>query len=94
MTTSPLRAVRASFLGGALTVAEIARDTGLTRSTVSAALEHLERIGQVRRRREALACSGSCSGCTEDECGTTGGLVTLTLLPSPPQGRGIIAGND
>ncbi|MDO5075707.1 winged helix-turn-helix domain-containing protein [Corynebacterium sp.] len=92
--TSPLSAVRASVEDGAVTVVEIAERTGLTRSTVSAALEHLERMGQLQRRREAMACSGSCGGCNEDSCGTTGGLVTLTLTRKPSSSRAIMTGND
>ncbi|TWT26895.1 MarR family transcriptional regulator [Corynebacterium canis] len=92
--SSPLTAVRDAFQHGALTVAEIAKDTGLTRSTVSAALQHLERMGHIQRRREAMSCSGSCGGCNEDTCGTTGGLVTLTLSTRPPAGRATIVGND
>ncbi|MDO4686037.1 MAG: MarR family transcriptional regulator [Corynebacterium sp.] len=86
--------MRSAIESGSQTVKEIAQSTGLTTSTVTAALEHLERIGYLQRRREAMACGGGCSSCSDDQCGTTGGLVTLTLSRVPPANHATIAGND
>lgn len=60
----PLAAVRGAIAEGEASRAEIAARTGLSRSTVDAAIAHLERTGALRRERMASSCpSGGCSGC-------------------------------
>lgn len=60
----PLAAVREAIADGEVSRADIAARTGLTRATVDAAIEHLERTGALRRERMASSCpSGGCGGC-------------------------------
>jgi hypothetical protein len=63
---SPLRAVLAEIVAGAPTLDHVARRTGLGRDVVSAAVEHLVRLGRV----DAEALSGHCP---RDGCGGCGG---------------------
>lgn len=61
---SPLAAVREAIADGEVSRADIAARTGLTRATVDAAIEHLERTGALRRERMASSCpSSGCGGC-------------------------------
>ncbi|MBP2332682.1 FeoC-like transcriptional regulator [Corynebacterium freneyi] len=61
---SPLAAVREAIADGEVSRADIAARTGLTRATVDAAIEHLERTGALRRERMASSCPASgCGGC-------------------------------
>ncbi len=63
-TRSPLAAVREAIADGEVSRADIAARTGLTRATVDAAIEHLERTGALRRERMASSCpSSGCGGC-------------------------------
>ena len=60
----PLAAVREAIADGEVSRADIAARTGLTRATVDAAIEHLERTGALRRERMASSCpSSGCGGC-------------------------------
>ncbi|MFD5867132.1 FeoC-like transcriptional regulator [Corynebacterium sp. NPDC060344] len=62
--SGPLAAVRGSIAAGAVSRGAIAERTGLARATVDAAIEHLERTGQLRRERLAASCpAGGCGGC-------------------------------
>ncbi|MGX1738521.1 helix-turn-helix domain-containing protein [Corynebacterium flavescens] len=86
----PLSKVAAAVREGATTAAEISRATGLSASTVSAALDYLTRVGMMRSSQESSVCTecGLRSSCTTgpSSCGTQrGGLVTLTLLDTPPR---------
>ncbi|WP_315559045.1 helix-turn-helix domain-containing protein [Corynebacterium durum] len=94
----PLVAVTRAIEGGATTVSAIVQQTGLQESTVSAAMEHLERTGYIHRRLDVV-CGGSCGGCalSDDEGGTCNhtatpgtpqGLVTLTLTRRVPGAPG------
>lgn len=61
---SPLASVREAIADGEVSRADIAARTGLTRATVDAAIEHLERTGALRRERMASSCpSSGCGGC-------------------------------
>lgn len=86
----PLADVEAAIAAGASGRRGIADRTGLTPSTVDAALDHLERTGRLRRERLASSCpAGGCSGCGHaagDACGGIPGRgpVALTLLRRPP----------
>lgn len=67
MTTAhstPLADVRDAIAAGALSRSDIAQRTGLSQSTVDAAIEFLERTGRLRRERLASSCAaGSCAAC-------------------------------
>ncbi|MEJ6019537.1 FeoC-like transcriptional regulator [Corynebacterium sp. H113] len=93
---TPLADVKAAMARGVLSRAAIAQETGLSRVTVDAVLEHLERTGQVQRERLAASCpSSGCSSCSHatssgDACGPAApggerGPVVLTL--QAPQRR-------
>lgn len=61
---SPLAAVRQAIADGEVSRTDIAARTGLTRATVDAVIEHLERTGALRRERMASSCpSSGCGGC-------------------------------
>ncbi|QGS35957.1 hypothetical protein FOB82_11325 [Corynebacterium xerosis] len=63
-TATPLAAVRSAIADGVTSRSAIAAGTGLSRSTVDAAIDHLDRIGSLRRERIASSCpSGGCGGC-------------------------------
>lgn len=89
----PLSAVAAAIRGGATTAPGIVAETGLSLSTVTAALEHLTRMGWIVNSNDSLACQNCSMGCktTSGQCGQ--GLTTLTLLATPafrrsPDGTG------
>lgn len=88
-TAAPLAAVRGAIAAGRSSRAEIAERTGLSRSTVDAAIDHLERTGMLRRERMATSCaSGGCSGC--DHAAAMGGACSAA--PTSPDGeRGPVA---
>lgn len=65
----PLSKVMQCVSEGSTTIGEIARRTGLSASTVDAALVQLERMGRARKVTETMACSGACGGC-DVECGS------------------------
>ncbi len=78
MTTAagarPLTAVLAAFEGGARSLDEVGTRTGLSRDVVSAAVEHLVRLGRIEAKELAIGCPsagcGSCASGTAD--GTPG----------------------
>ena len=74
----PLVAVTRAIEGGATTVSAIVQQTGLQESTVSAAMEHLERTGYIQ--------GGTCNHTATP--GTPQGLVTLTLTRRVPGAPG------
>ncbi|MFC3851107.1 FeoC-like transcriptional regulator [Corynebacterium hansenii] len=89
---TPLSAVREAIASGEASRAEIAERTGLSRATVDAAIEHLERTGSLRRERMASSCpSGGCAHATADggACSSSGngagerGPVALVLTRRP-----------
>lgn len=70
----PLRAVLAAVDGGAGTLTELSRRTGLDREMVSAAVEHLERAGQLTATVLAAGCpSGGCGSCATAQVDGPGG---------------------
>ncbi|WJY73354.1 FeoC-like transcriptional regulator [Corynebacterium auriscanis] len=82
----PLSKVMQCVSEGVTTVGEIARRTGLSASTVDAALLQLERMGRARKVTETMACSGACGGCDvdcgsrSDGAGPGGSAGTVTIL--------------
>jgi len=63
---TPLRAVLSAVEAGATTQADITSRTSLSPDVVSAAVEHLQRIGRVTGLRLGSGCpTGGCSGCAE-----------------------------
>ena len=52
----PLSAVEQSVRNGATTTMEISRQTGLSASTVDAALQQLQRMGMLKSSKETIAC--------------------------------------
>lgn len=85
----PLSAVEQSVRAGATTTAEIARRTGLSASTVDAALQQLQRLGMLRSSKDTIACDECALSCGHNHApGSSGcgsGLTTLTLLPRRPE---------
>lgn len=92
-TLSPTRAVLAQFDGGAASVAEIARRTGLDSGVVSLAVERLVASGHLSAERVQSGCpDGGCQacpsgrggrpGCAAGAPGATAGTVFLTLTVS------------
>jgi hypothetical protein len=62
--SGPLRAVLTAIDDGAGTIAEIRSRTGLRIDVVTAALEHLERAGEVSLTVLTSGCpAGGCAGC-------------------------------
>ena len=56
--------LEALWHGEPVTGSDLIATTGLTRATVDAAIEHLERTGALRRERMASSCpSSGCGGC-------------------------------
>ena len=94
MTAGPLSQVAAAMRGGSRTAAEICRDTGLSASTVAAAIEHLARTGKLTRHTETASCSGHCSGCEHElehtgQVGARGAEQSTTCqlgMPAPRRG--------
>lgn len=99
MTTSthkmPVSAVRDAIAAGATSRSDITHRTGLTVSTVDAAIDFLERSGRLRRERLTSSCpSGGCNCCSlahpdahGDACcdlhsGPERGPVALVLSPT------------
>lgn len=81
----PLSAVTAAIRQGACTADEIERHTGLSRSTVDAALEHLTAIGYLSHSHDHSACA-SCAMSGPGGCPSCGrGLTTLTLKAPAPR---------
>lgn len=72
MSTGPLRVVLTAVDGGALTILEIRRETGLSEEMVGAALDQLQRLGM-------LAAEQVATGCPPDGCG--GCALTTTCQP-------------
>lgn len=77
----PLTAITKAMSAGALTPGELQKATGLSRSTVLAALDHLSCIGVLDRKVDYAACSGCQSGTCSSGCSSAAGrgLVTLQL---------------
>ena len=66
MSTSPLTDVLLAVHSGALTTGEVAQRTGLDADVVSAAVEHLARIGRIEVLGAGSPCGGAgdaCGGC-------------------------------
>jgi len=82
----PLSAVEQSVRNGATTTMEISRQTGLSASTVDAALQQLQRMGMLKSSKETIACDECAMSCGSDHSSSCGsGLMTLTLLPHRPE---------
>lgn len=79
----PLAAVLAAFEGGAATLEEVARVSGLSRDVSDAAVAHLVRLGHLDARELASGCpSGGCGGCASAVAGAPG-----CGAPAPSPGR-------
>ncbi len=64
MTAGPLRRVLAAIEGGAGSLAEVERATGLGRDVVAASVDHLVRLGRLESRRLSSGCpAGGCAAC-------------------------------
>ncbi|MDR1767347.1 MAG: FeoC-like transcriptional regulator [Propionibacteriaceae bacterium] len=61
---SPLAVVAEQVASGAPTVAAMADRSGLSESTVRAALDHLVATGQIRQVPLGGCPSGGCAGCS------------------------------
>ncbi|HYN29870.1 MAG TPA: winged helix-turn-helix domain-containing protein [Dermatophilaceae bacterium] len=73
-TPRPLTAVLAALDGGARSLDEVARRTGLSSTVVRAAVEHLVRAGLLETRELAMACpSGGCGTCASGTVEGTAG---------------------
>lgn len=92
MVTGPLRRVLAAIEGGAGSLAEVERATGLSRDVVAASVDHLVRLGRLEARRLASGCpAGGCAACVagtpqDAACDTASagpGLVALTVRREP-----------
>ncbi len=93
MVAGPLRRVLAAIEGGAGSLADIERATGLDRDVVEASVDHLIRIGRLETRPLALGCDAAgCSECAVrppsagPECAVPGrgaGLTVLTVRRDP-----------
>ena len=94
-TTRPLHAVLAAFTGGAASLDEVSRVTGLPRDLVDAAVGHLVRMGRLSAQELTVGCpDGGCGSCASGSgggagCGASGPsaarsgpvLVALTVRP-------------
>lgn len=88
MVAGPLRRVLAAIEGGAGSLGEIERATGLARDVVEASVDHLVRLGRLEPRRVAFGCPlGSCADChgataTDAACGPGAGpgLTAWTVV--------------
>ncbi|MFL0446206.1 FeoC-like transcriptional regulator [Corynebacterium xerosis] len=84
-TGTPLAAVRSAIADGVTSRSAIAAATGLSRSTVDAAIDHLERTGSLRRERMASSCpSGGCGGCAH--AGGDGSACPSSRIGDGPPG--------
>ncbi|GGG72351.1 helix-turn-helix domain-containing protein [Corynebacterium pelargi] len=81
----PLSAVTQAMRDGARTVPEIQRATGLSRSTISAALGHLSDTGYLASSRDSSACTSCAMHCTHESATCGRGLTTLTLKAPGPK---------
>jgi len=93
--SAPLSAVLSAFRGGAHTLADVQRTSGLRADVVEAAVEHLVRLGRLDREQVGAGCTtGGCGGCgaSPDAGGACGSarpaasgpvLVALTVRPAP-----------
>lgn len=80
-TPGPLSAVLAALREGATSLDEVARGTGLARDTVSAAVDHLVRLGRIEASELAVGCpTGGCGSCAS---GTETGEAGCGSTPSP-----------
>lgn len=87
-TGGPLRAVLTAVDGGAGTLAELSRRTGLDREMVSAAVEHLERAGQLTATVLAAGCpAGGCGSCATARADGPGGAAPGCGSAAPGPGR-------
>lgn len=69
----PLSAVLGAFDGGAGTLADVERATGLTRDVVAASVDHLVRLGRLEAKELAIGCpSAGCGSCASGVEGTPG----------------------
>ncbi|WP_018023767.1 FeoC-like transcriptional regulator [Corynebacterium ulceribovis] len=82
----PLSQVAAAMRAGSRTIRDICAQTGLSNSTVAAAIEHLERSGKLTRRTETASCSGHCSGCEFEEEHRGQGTTCQLGMPTPRRG--------
>ncbi len=97
--SGPLQRVLSAFDDGYESLAAIAAATGLDRSVVEAAVDHLVRTGRVQAQQLSVGCpSGGCGSCASGStsggagCGASGPsrgrsgpvLVALQRAPTPP----------
>ncbi|WP_235840552.1 FeoC-like transcriptional regulator [Corynebacterium liangguodongii] len=77
--------VMEAIRGGALGREDIARRTGLERTTVDAVIERLEAMGQLTRERLGASCpTTGCGSCSSNgACSLQRGPVSLVLGRRP-----------
>jgi len=62
--SGPLSAVLAELTGGARSLADVSRRTGLSRDVVDAAVAHLVRLGRLETTELTVGCPpAGCGGC-------------------------------
>lgn len=93
----PLNAVLQAFDEGATSLDDIALRTSLSRDVVSAAVDHLRRMGRIEAKELSMGCpGGGCGSCASGHhdgtpgCGSAGpsperrGPVLVQLRVKPP----------
>jgi FeoC like transcriptional regulator len=84
VTVSPLRAVLDAIGGGAGSVAQVSRITGLRADVVTAAVEHLVRMGRLDATPLTTGCpSGGCGSCPSGTAGAPGCGATTARTRGP-----------
>lgn len=73
MSARPLRGVLDALESGASSVDDVAEQTMLPRDVVSAAIDHLVRLGRLSVETMAFGCpGGGCGSCASSSAGTPG----------------------
>lgn len=86
--SGPLSEVLAALRGGATSLTEVASITGLSRSLVDAAVDHLVRLGRIDAKELSMGCpSSGCGGCAS---GTAEGQAGCGAVGPSPLRRGSV----
>ncbi|MFZ2260928.1 MAG: FeoC-like transcriptional regulator [Luteococcus japonicus] len=79
MSGGPLSAVLSAFEGGAGSLDEITRITGMSPDVVQTSVDHLRRMGRIEAKELSMGCpSGGCGSCASGTadgdagCGSSG----------------------
>lgn len=73
VVNGPLAQVLEAFRGGAATLADVGRSTGLSRDVVAASVDHLVRLRYLDAKQLAMGCpSSGCGGCASATDGAPG----------------------